>query len=102
MIPKPKPAKMDEFAIFAEIRRRGFNFQVMAKESGIDAKRFSAALKRPDGKANSFIAAKLGMTTHELWPHWYDPDGDLLPPKYRKRFSSAAAAKASQEMGASA
>lgn len=88
MLRKIKPPKLDEWAIKAELYRRGFTFNHMAAESGLSAKYFSAALKKPLPKANQFIAQKLGIPLHELWPFWFDADGDLIPAKYRRKLSS--------------
>jgi lambda repressor-like predicted transcriptional regulator len=97
MILRPKPPKMDVYAIRAELARRGFTYKMMSLESGIDAKSFSAALKRPSTKVNSFIAQKLGMRLHELWPFWFDADDELIPAKYRRKLSRQRPVMASHE-----
>ncbi len=87
MILKPSKEKYDEYAIRAELGRRGITFKSMAKVSGIDVKAFSAAFVKPSTKVNNFIAKSLGISTHELWPNWFDDEGELIPAKYRRRLS---------------
>ncbi len=100
MLLKPKKAKHDEWAIRAEIRRRGHTFKKLAKESGFSASSLRAALVKPSTKVNLFIAQTLGIPAHELWPDWFDVDGDLIPVKYRLKLSRARQQMASPELQA--
>jgi lambda repressor-like predicted transcriptional regulator len=88
---------MDEWAIRAELRRRGWTFNRLAESSGFAARSFSAALKKPSVKVNAFMAGVLDIPVHELWPYWFDSDGDLIPAKYRRKLSSQRTRVASQE-----
>lgn len=97
MLLKPKKPRMDEWAIRAELGRRGFTFNKMAVESGFSASSLRAALVKPSTKVNLFIASKLGIEAHELWPDWFDADGDLIPAKYRRKLSRARQQMASPE-----
>jgi lambda repressor-like predicted transcriptional regulator len=97
MIIKPSKQRYDEFAIRAELRRRGLTFKVMSDVSGIDVKAFSAAFVKPSKKVNEFIAKSLGIPTHELWPDWFDHDGDLVPALYRKKLSKMRSALSNLE-----
>jgi len=97
MIIKPKPPKLDEWAIRAELRRQGWTFNRLARESGFAAKSFSAAFSKPSVKINTFMAKVLGVPVHELWPYWFDTDGDLIPARYRRKLSTRAPTGASHE-----
>lgn len=97
MILKLQKAKWDEWAIKAELRRRGYRFKVMAAESGFSASSLRAALTKPSTNVNRFIANTLGVPLHELWPDWFDADGELIPAKYRRKLSRQRLALASHE-----
>lgn len=97
MILKLQKAKWDEWAIRAELRRRGLRNKEMAAESGFSASSLRMALKRPLTKVNRYIASLLGVPTHELWPDWFDADGELIPAKYRRKLSRLRGDSASRE-----
>lgn len=97
MLLKLQKAKWDEWAIKAELRRKGFRFKLMAEESGFSASTLRAALSKPSTNVNRYIATKLGVSTHELWPDWFDSDGELIPAKYRRKLSALRGVSASHE-----
>lgn len=97
---KPQKPKHDEWAIRAELRRRGHTFQKLADASGFTASSIRAALVKPSTKVNLFIASTLGIPANELWPDWFDADGDLIPVKYRLKLSRARQRMASPELQA--
>lgn len=70
------PRKWDRFAIKAEIQRRGSNLTELAVKNDLGSSTARAALLKPSPAANSVIAQFLGVSLHELWPHWYDKDGN--------------------------
>ncbi len=94
-------ARWDEWAIRAELRRRGHTFRALAKESGFNASTISSALCKPSTRVNLFIANTLGITPHELWPDWFYEDGDLIPARHRQKLSRARQRMASPELAAS-
>lgn len=98
MIIKPKPPKMDEFAIRAELYRKGWTFTELAKESGFDARSFSAAFFKPSVKINTYMATVLGIPVWELWPYWFHDDGTLIPAVYRRKLSTLKARNVSHEL----
>lgn len=102
MLLNPKPPKLDEWAIRAELRRRGWTFNRLAEESGFAPKSFSAAFSKPSVKINTYMANVLGIPVHELWPYWFDADGDLIPAKYRRKLSRQRQSLASHESAGSA
>jgi lambda repressor-like predicted transcriptional regulator len=97
VILKPLKLKYDEWAIRAELGRRGLTFKAMAAESGIDPKAFSAAFVKPSTKVNRFIAKSLGICAHELWPDWFDADDELIPARYRRKLNRLRRQDASPE-----
>lgn len=97
MLLKLQKAKWDEWAIKAELRRKGLRFKLMAGESGFSASTLRAALSKPSTNVNRFLAGKLGIPTHELWPDWFDADGELIPAKYRRKLSRLRSDSASHE-----
>ena len=87
----------DVWGIKAELGRRGFTFKAMAKESGFSASSLYAALAKPSTNVNAYIAAKLGVPLHELWPDWFDEDIGLIPAKMRGKLSRRRPDSASHE-----
>lgn len=98
----------DRPAILAEIRRRDSTLGQIAEEAGLAAATLSWALKNPRPRANRVIADFLGVSMHELWPHWFDRDDKLISTRPLKsprreritRGSGAARASASRRVAA--
>ena len=97
MIFKAGKEKWDEWAIRAELKRRGLSFRAMALESGQSASSLRAGLVKPSTNVNHFIAAKLDIPIHELWPSWYFSDGKLIPLEMRKRLKPGTPRESSPE-----
>jgi Ner family transcriptional regulator len=97
---KPRKTKWDRPAIKAEIARRGFNQGGLSKHLGMEEQMVRLALRQPYEKVNRKIAAFLGVPVQDLWPDWFDEDGDLLPPKFRAKLSRLRAESASRELQA--
>ena len=89
--------KWDEWAIRAELKRRGLTFNRLAENSGISPHSLRASFRKPNSKVSVFIAKSLGIPAHELWPDWFDHDDELIPAKYRIKLSKLRAANASHE-----
>lgn len=87
----------DVWGIKAELGRRGITFKAMAKESGFSASSLYAALAKPSTNVNTYIAVKLGVPLHVLWPDWFDEDVGLIPAKMRGKPSRQRADSASHE-----
>ena len=100
MIFKLKKMTMDKYAIAAALKRARLSYKKMAAESGFSHSSLNGALKKPLTNANKFIAAKLGKSVHELWPDWFDADGDLIPSRYREKLSKQRQQAQSQEADA--
>lgn len=88
MIFKTRKPKLDGWAMKAELGRRGLTFKKLSEESGFSQASLRMAFSRPSARVNLFIAQKLSIPLHELWPYWFDADGDLIPAKYRRKLSS--------------
>lgn len=96
-MPKAPAPTWDQFAIKAEIRRRGKTLEALAKEAGVSGSFMRRAFRVPSTRTNNVIAQFLNVPTHVLWPDWFDLDGDLIPARYRRKLSRQRLAKASQE-----
>lgn len=64
--------------IKAELRKRGTNLHALARLHGLVPNHMSRALRFRFPTYHAVIADYLGVPVHELWPHWYGPDGALL------------------------
>lgn len=58
---------------------RGVSFSVLSDQTGLHISSLGHSLRRCIPAANSAIAAFLEKPLHELWPQWFDADGNRLP-----------------------
>lgn len=65
--------------IKAEVRKKVGSLAELARRHGVSTSVIRAALIRPQPTGNRYIAACLGRELHELWPEWYDADGNRIP-----------------------
>lgn len=81
-----KPAGWTREAIRAAINARGRRITDLSVEHGLPAGGLSLSLTRKQRwpKANIIVADFLGVTLHELWPHWYPPEGYVDQNEARK------------------
>ncbi len=93
----PRKSKWDQFAIKAEIRRRGHTLESLAKDFGLSGSFLRRVFRNPSTRANGLIAQFLDVPVHELWPDWFDLDGEMKPAKYRRKLSRLRADSASRE-----
>lgn len=63
--------------IRAALKERGITFKQLALWNGAHAQNLASCLswKTRYPKGNQIIADALGVSLHELWPHWYPPEG---------------------------
>lgn len=73
------PQRWDRFAIIAEVHRRGSTLVDLALENSLSESACRVALDRPVPSANRAIAEFLGVPLHELWPAWFDAEGNRRP-----------------------
>ncbi|UIY44104.1 helix-turn-helix domain-containing protein [Methylobacterium radiotolerans] len=69
----------DQPAILAEIRRRGSSISELSREAGLNRGTLYSAFYKRYPKGQALIATFLGASRHEIWPHWYGPNDELLP-----------------------
>jgi Ner family transcriptional regulator len=60
--------------IIAAVRKKGSSLQRLGLDSGFGRTTFNRALSQRFPNAHAIIAAFLGLSRHELWPHWYGVD----------------------------
>ena len=77
--------------IKAAIRKSGTTLQTLSIENGFTPSILSQSLTYPIPEANKVIAAHLGRTLHELWPLWYDADGNVILRRRRPAVQNATA-----------
>lgn len=58
------------------IRRTGKAIRDVAIGASLDPSSLSHGLHRPIPKANQAIADYLGKTVNEIWPEWFDENGE--------------------------
>jgi len=90
----PKQA-WDEYAIKAEIYRRGETLTTLGDKLGYAPASIRGAFMQPSGRVCRAIARYLDAPVQELWPDWFDCHGELIPRRQRQA-SKKKAAKASQ------
>ena len=84
---KLKKAVWDQYAIKAEIRRRGKTLTALAKDNGYSPSFLRASFIKPSTNVNRVIAQFVQVPLQELWPDWFDADGELIPARYRRKLS---------------
>ena len=65
--------------IKAEVRKRGATMSEVALNAGLYPNQLSQCLRFPSPRSNQAIAEFLGLTVHDLWPQWFDADGQRRP-----------------------
>jgi Ner family transcriptional regulator len=82
------PAKnMHPEDIKAAVRKTGVTLTELALLHGLSESLTRAALRRPQPSGNQVIAAYLGRPLSELWPEWFDADGNRIPSKSAEKHS---------------
>jgi Ner family transcriptional regulator len=71
--------------IKAEVRKRGSTLAGVARSVGLSDSSTRVAFHQPIPTANRAIAAFIGVPVNELWPQWFDTDGNrkLSTPKVK-------------------
>lgn len=78
--------------IIAAVRKRGTTLRRLAIQHGFSDATLLKSLDRRWPNAHAVIARYLGLSRHDIWPHWYGSDGS---PRHRtrvdlQRYTSAA------------
>lgn len=64
--------------IKADVRKTGVTLAELARQHGLDESTTRAALRRPQPSGNRAIASHLNKRVHDLWPEWFDADGNRV------------------------
>ena len=62
--------------VIASIRKAGSSMSELARAYRLSPSSFTHCLRRPIPEANRAIARFLGVTPSELWPDWFDEQGN--------------------------
>lgn len=65
--------------IIAEIRKTGSSLARLSRENGFADRSLRTALTKRWPRGNAIIASHLSLTRHQIWPHWFGPNDELLP-----------------------
>lgn len=65
--------------IQAEIRKRGSTLSELSRTHDLDRGTLQAVFYKRYPKGQRIVAAFIGRSLHELWPHWYDEQNELRP-----------------------
>ncbi|GAB4365298.1 MAG: hypothetical protein Kow00114_22510 [Kiloniellaceae bacterium] len=76
--------------IKAAVRMKGTTMSALALAAGYDRTVGSYCLRQPVPAVNRAVSDLLEVPLHELWPDWFDEDGEPLP-FGRKRTTAAPA-----------
>lgn len=79
--------------IIAAVRKSGSTMMEVAIAAGFHPSALSHCLRFPVPDANKAIAAHLDKHVHELWPQWFDENGDVLPNRRKATRARAAASR---------
>jgi len=67
--------------VYAMIKKRDprATFTSIAQAAGLHFSTVASAPKRPQTQGNRAIAAFLGVPVHQIWPEWFDENGERRP-----------------------
>ena len=71
--------------IVAAVRKSGSSLVRIAAELGLTSSAASRALIKPHSRVNRAIAEVVGASPHEIWPQWFDVDGDRIAGRLSSR-----------------
>lgn len=71
-----KKTNMDRTSILFELRKRGVNAARLATEAGLSRFTFYSGLERPYPRIHNIIAEALAMPRQDIWPQFYDCEGN--------------------------
>lgn len=69
--------------IKAAVYKTGTTLRDLSVEAGFAPSIVSQSLCSPIPAANKAIANRIGHSVHELWPQWFDADGNVIPRRRR-------------------
>lgn len=62
----------------AAVRKTGISLSSLGPRHGLAESTIRAAIVRPVPRGNRVIAKHLGRTVHEIWPEWFDEQGNRV------------------------
>lgn len=71
----------------AMVRKTGVTLAELARRNGLSTSAVRKSIHRATPSGNRVIAAYLGRKLNELWPEWFDGNGDRLPSKTVRKHS---------------
>ena len=71
----PRRTNLHPADVQARVRKAGGSLIGIAREMGVDHSTVSHALRRPIPRVNRQTAAFLGTSVHQIWPEWFDAEG---------------------------
>ena len=79
----------------AAVGKTGISLSELARRHSLNPSTVVHAVRRPQPSGNRAIAKHLKKKLHELWPEWFDKDGNRVIPV--RKDTCGAVAKASQK-----
>lgn len=64
--------------IIAAIHKKNSTLLALGKANGLGSSTCRASLMKPSPRANRIIADFIGVPVHQLWPLWFDQQGNRL------------------------
>lgn len=89
-----KPQNWHRADIVAEVHKRGTTLAELARDNDLSDSALRNALSYPRSPSNRIIATFIGRSIHDLWPTWFDEDGNLID---RSRRSGGSPVPSSQK-----
>lgn len=81
-MPKTAAKEWHPEDIKAELRKRRWTMTGVARSYGLAEATVRCSFRRPIPAANRAVARVIGVPLHELWPYWFDAEGNRLPSNY--------------------
>lgn len=77
----------------AKVRKTGVSLAQLARDNELSDSAVRKALYEPIPRGNAAIADYLHMALHDLWPEWFDKDGNRISGPKTTRGSRPAASQ---------
>jgi Ner family transcriptional regulator len=88
--------------VVAALHKRGTSLSQLGRDNGLHDSSLRAALSYPRKPSNKIIADFLGKSLHELWPAWFDSQGQLTIGEVNRRQRQASSQKRGQKLSLAA
>lgn len=87
----PKAVNQHAEDVKAAVRKTGLTLEALGTRSGVPGATIRKCLYVPCPKGNRVVAGYLGRRLSELWPAWYDRDGNRIPSQTKAKNTSTRA-----------